>query len=252
MSAFELTNVTARLLLPPGGLILLGLIGLALTRSHVRAGVALAFAAMLSLLALSTPVVSRNLLQTLEDRYAEPGLDRGADAIVVLGGGSYPDAPEYGTDSVGAATLERLRYAAHLHRRTGKPVLVTGGNPMAFKTSEAEQMQAALQEFGVTAKWVESASKNTFENARFTRKILKHAGIESVFLVTHAWHMPRAKMAFQNAGLRVVPAPTAFTMSPRMSVLEFVPSAAALEDSWHFFHEIVGIAWYRVRFARER
>jgi uncharacterized SAM-binding protein YcdF (DUF218 family) len=253
MSAWELTNVTARLLLPPGGLILLGLFGLALVRSHLKAGLSVASFALLSLLALSTPIVSRNLLKTLEDPYADPIRERNAEAIVVLGGGTYPSAPEYGSPVVGAATLERVRYAAHLQRRTGKPILVTGGDPGGYSASEGEQMKSALRELGANVKWVESASANTYENARLSRKILKQSGIDSVFLVTHAWHMPRAKMAFQKAGLRVVPAPTAYRVSPpRFTALDYVPGAEALEDSWHFFHEVAGIAWYRLKFARER
>ena len=253
MSAWELTNVTARLLLPPGGLIVLGLVGLALARSHARAGIGVASFALLSLFLISTPFVSRNLRQTLEDPYLDLTRERGADAIVVLGGGSYRDAPEYGGDTVGDATLERLRYAAYLHRRTGKPVLVSGGNPSGLKTSEGDQMKNVLREFGVSARWVEGESNNTFENARLTQKTLKQAGIDSVFLVTHAWHIPRAKMAFQNAGLRVVPAPLGYRMAPaRGTALDFVPNANALLDSWHFFHEVAGIAWYRLKFARAR
>jgi uncharacterized SAM-binding protein YcdF (DUF218 family) len=253
MSAWELTNVTARLLLPPGGLILLGLVGLALVRSHLKAGLGMASVALISLLALSTPVVSRNLLKTLEDPYADPVRERNADAIVVLGGGMYPSAPEFGSPVVTAATLERLRYAAALQRRTGKPILVTGGDPAGYRATEGEQMKAGLKELGATVKWVESASANTYENARLSRKILKQSGVDSIFLVTHAWHMPRAKMAFQNAGLRVVPAPTAFRVAPpRFSVLDCVPSAEGLQQSWYFFHEIAGIAWYRLKFARAR
>ena len=252
MSAWELTNVTARLLLPPGGLILLGLVGLALVRSHLKAGLSVASFALLSLLALSTPIVSRNLLKTLEDPYSDPA-KANADAIVVLGGGLYPAAPEYGSATIAAFSLERIRYAAHLQRRTGKPILVTGGDPAGYNASEGQQMKVALKELGANVRWVESASANTYENARLSKKILKQAGIDSVFLVTHAWHMPRAKMAFQNAGLRVVPAPTAFrTEPPRFSMLDLVPSAEGLQQSWFFFHEIAGIAWYRLKFARER
>lgn len=251
MSAWELTNVTARLLLPPGGLILLGLVGLALVRSHLKAGLSVASFALISLLVLSAPIVSRNLLRTLEDPYTDP-VKANADAIVVLGGGIYPSAPEFGSAAVGGTTLERLRYAAHLQRRTGKPILVTGGDPAGYSASEAEQMKATLKDLGANVRWVESASANTYENARLSRKLLKQSGIDSVFLVTHAWHMPRAKMAFQNAGLRVVPAPTAYRSSPpRFTALDYVPSAGALQESWYFFHEIAGIAWYRLKFARQ-
>lgn len=253
ISTWELTNITARLLLPPGGLILLGLLGLALARSHARSGTGIGLFALLSLFALSTPVVGRALLQTLEDAYTEPGKDRGAGVIVVLGGGSYARAPEYGGDTVSKETLERLRYAALLQRRTGKPVLASGGNPAGISSSEGEQMKTVLREFGATAKWVEGGSDNTFESARMTQKILKQAGFDSVYLVTHAWHMPRAKMAFQNAGLRVVPAPIGYSGNGQaMRLLDFIPSAAGLVKSSHFFHEIAGIAWYRLKFARDR
>ena len=252
MTTWELTNATARLLLPPGGLIVLGILGLALARSHFRSGTSLSLVALLGLYVLSTPIASRSLLQTLEDPYTDPAKDRGAGAIVVLGGGSIPGSPEYGGDSVSPATLERLRYAVQLHRRTGKPLLLSGGSPTGLGSSEAEQMNATLREFGVSAKWVESTSNNTLESARLTRKTLKHAGIDRVYVVTHAWHMPRAKMAFQNAGLQVVPAGTAYNMGARLLLPDFFPTASAMRDSAYFFHEIAGIAWYRLKFARER
>jgi uncharacterized SAM-binding protein YcdF (DUF218 family) len=248
VSAWELTNVTARLILPPGLLILLALIGLSLVRSKVRFGASIALGSMLALLALSLPVVSKLLIRSLEVPYSDPTADHTAGAIVVLGGGSYMNAPEYDGDTVGHATLERLRYAAYLQRRTGKPILVTGGNPAGGKTTEGEQMKNALREFGTTAKWVESASDNTFENAKLSRKMLKKAGIQSVYLVTHAWHMPRARMAFERAGLHVIPAPMAYKTTPRLMVLDFVPAAGALGDSSTYFHEILGMVWYRLKF----
>ena len=252
MSAWELTNVTARLLLPPGVLIVLGLLGLALVRTHVKAGVATATTALVLMFALSMPIVSRNLLRTLENPNVDPAKER-ADAIVVLGGGVYPFAPEYAGASVGPETLERLRYAAYLQRRLGKPILVSGGGFGTPEQTEAYQMKAALKELGVIVRWAEADSRNTAQNARYSQKILKKEGIDSVFLVTNAWHMPRAKMAFQNAGLRVVPAPMGYrSVQPALTALDFVPSAEALRDSWHFFHEIAGIAWYRLKFARER
>jgi uncharacterized SAM-binding protein YcdF (DUF218 family) len=252
VNAWELTNATARLLLPPGGLIVLGLVGLALARLHTRAGLGIGVFALLSLYALATPVCSRSLLQTLEDPYSDPVKDRNAAAIIVLGGGSYSNAPEYGGDTVSKDTLERLRYAALLQRRTGKPVMVSGGNPGGLHSSEAEQMRIALHELGVTPKWIETASKNTVESARIAQRTFKREGIDSAYIVTHAWHMPRAKMAFQHAGLRVVPAPTGYTTAGGLSLIDFVPSPSGLRDSYAFFHEVAGIAWYRLKFARER
>jgi uncharacterized SAM-binding protein YcdF (DUF218 family) len=252
ISIWELTNATARLVLPPGGLIVLAMLGLGLARSHARSGTTLTLLALIGLYVLSTPLASRSLLQTLEDPYVDPSRDRAAGAIVVLGGGSNPIAPEYGEASASAETLTRLRYAVHLHKQTGKPLLLSGGSPSGSGTSEGEQMNTALRDFGVTAKWVESTSNNTLESARYTQKTLKRAGIDRVYIVTHAWHMPRSKMAFQNAGLQVVPAPTYYTGSRQIMLPDFFPSASGMLNTYAFFHEIAGIAWYRLKFARER
>ena len=252
MPAWELANITARLLLPPGALLLLGLLGLALIRSRARLGMGLALFAFLSLYVLSTPLVARLLVQSLESPYTDPALGPSAGAIVVLTGGSQPRAPEYGTDTTSRFSLERARYAAHLHRRTGTPILVTGGNPIGAATSEAEQVKVVLSEFGVATKWIENASNNTYENALFSSRILQNAGVHSVHLVTHAWHMPRARMAFERAGLNVIAAPMGFKTDLGVRPLDFFPSAPALNDSFYFFHEILGIAWYRLRFALAR
>src|SRR5688572_1634675 len=107
----------------------------------MRFGTALTLFSLLALFVLTLPAVSQALVRSLETPYADPAQDRTPGAIVVLGGGSHPRAPEYGMDTVSAATLERLRYAAHLHKRTGKPILVTSGNPAGLDTSEGEQMK---------------------------------------------------------------------------------------------------------------
>ena len=252
MTTWELTNIVVRVVLPPGGLMLLGLFGFALMRWRVKGGAAISMFALLSLFLLSMPIVGRSLLQTLEAPYVDPASDPGGAAIVVLGGGSYFRAPEYGVDTVNRYSLERLRYAAYLQRRTGKPILVTGGDPAGGGSPEAEQMNKVLEEFGTNARWIENGSNNTFENARLTRRILREANADSVYLVTHAWHMPRSKLAFERSGLRVIPAPLAFTHRGRTRPLDFFPSASALEGSAQFFHEIVGLVWYRLKFARER
>jgi len=248
VSPWELTNATAQLVLPPGVFILLALIGLAMVRSRIRFGAGLALFSVLALYALSIPVVSRTLVQSLQTPYADPAQDRSPGAIVVLGGGSYHRAPEYGADTVSAPSLERVRYAAYLQKRTGKPILVTGGNPVGGDTSEGEQMKSALREFGASVKWIESDSNNTLQSARLSEQTLRKAGVQSVYLVTHAWHMPRAKMAFERAGLHVVPAPMAYRTRTRLMLLDFLPSARGLADSYIFFHEVLGTVWYRLRF----
>lgn len=243
------TNLISAFLLPPLSLLLTAVLGILLARSYPRLGRALLLGSLALLWLCATPYFSDAAMHLLEgppravDTQAQP-----ADAIVVLGGGTYFHAPEYGADTVGDFTLVRLRYAAKLQRETGKALLVTGGKPLGNDLSEAQQMKSVLeQEFKVPVRWAEDASDNTLENARYSYQLLQKSGIKRIYLVTHAFHMPRSIMAFRAAGFEVVPAPTAFTTNYRTDLLSFVPRATAMRNSMYFTHELIGLLWYRLK-----
>jgi uncharacterized SAM-binding protein YcdF (DUF218 family) len=244
------TNLLSALLLPPLNLLLLAALGLWLWHKRPFMARVLLTTSFALLWILSTPYVADTLLQKLEGApYAVDTKQFPADAIVVLGGGTYFKAPEFGGDTVGNATLERLRFAARLQRETGKPILVTGGTPLGNELSEAELMKRVLeQEFLVPVKWVEGASDNTLENARLSQQILDRVGIHRIYLVTHAWHMPRSVRAFQDTGFQVIPAPTAFSTHYATTLLDFIPNAYALRNSRIFMHELIGLLWYQLKF----
>ena len=249
-----LTKSIAAFVLPPGGNLLLALVGLALLYRWRRVGAAVILVSMLSLYAFSTHVVANSLSKRLEALSPYPL--RAADAesmraIIVLGGGRNDFAPEYGGETVSSETLERLRYGARLHRKTGLPILVTGGQPFGEAVAEATLMKRVLEEdFQVPVKWIESASKNTEENARLSANILKAEGIHRAFLVSHASHLSRAVDAFERAGLGVIAAPTGYRKSPAggRGVISLVPSARALEESATALHEYLGAVWYAMRY----
>jgi uncharacterized SAM-binding protein YcdF (DUF218 family) len=244
-----ITNLVSAFLLPPLNLLLVATLGLWLWHKRPLIARLLVTSSIVLLWLLCTPYFAEALLHELEgEPYVTDTTKPLADAIVVLGGGTYFHAPEYGGDTVNKDTLERLRFAAKLHRETGKPILVTGGAPLGNGTSEAEQMkQVLVQEFNVPVQWAEGASDNTLENAHLSRQLLKQAGISRIYLVTHAWHMPRAVQAFQSAGFQVVPAPTAYTTRYQTDLLAFVPNAYALRDSRIFMHELIGMLWYQLK-----
>lgn len=219
---FLLKKILAALILPPAGPILLALFGLWLLRAKSRrwqhGGAALATLSLLGLLVLSLPVVGNALMAPLEPHPPiAPEQLRRVQAIVILGGGSYFAAPEYGGDTVSHYTLERLRYGARLGRESSLPLLVTGGAPFGGR-AEAESMREALErDFGVKVRWVESAARDTAENARLSAPLLKAAGVTRIALVSHGWHLPRAIELFEKQGIEVTPAPTAFsTGSPSL------------------------------------
>lgn len=248
MISWQLTNALSAFLIPPGLLLAVLIAGLALARQRPKTSRVLLIVSTASLYLLSLPLTSTFLLQHWEAPPGRPDLIASAQAIVVLGGGKYARAPEYGGDTVGAMGLVRLRYAAQLHRQTGLPVLVSGGNPEGGLTDEAQVMRQALErDFAVPVRWSESLSANTLGNARLTRRLLEKEGIRRICLVTHAWHMPRAQLAFEHAGFEVVAAPTSHATRQGITVLDFLPDPVALLDSALFFHEAIGTVWYRLR-----
>lgn len=237
-------------LLPPLNALVLLIAGVATRRWRPRVGLWLLGGGITLLWLSAAPLAAVWTLQSLEMAPQRPLTGTGAGAIVILAGGTTVSAPEYGMDTVGPFTLERLRYGARLQRQTSLPILVTGGPAVGARTSEAEQMRDALQQdLSTQAMWVEPASMNTYENAVYSEKILREAGIRKILLVTHAWHMRRAKLAFEHAGLQVVPAPMGYTTSSQVPVVfALLPDARGMWMTAVAWHEVVGIAWYRIRF----
>lgn len=249
-----LNEIPRELILPPSSLFLLMLIGLLLQRRFPLGGRIVTRAAIVALFVLSTTAGARLFVKPLEQLTAPLQVvhNTGAQAIVVLAAGRLRDAPEYGgRDIPDYVALARLRYAARLQRATKLPVLVTGGNGLADDASwsKADAMAAALRDdFGVPVKWVEGKSRNTAENAAFSAATLRPDAVKRVLLVTDAMHMARSRTAFQRAGLDVVAAPTLFFSMAPLTIASYLPSAEGLRQSWYAVYELLGIAWYRLRY----
>jgi uncharacterized SAM-binding protein YcdF (DUF218 family) len=108
-------------------------------------------------------------------------------------------------------------------------------------------MQDALvHDFQVPVRWLEPASRNTYENARFSAKLLHDQGIHTVYLVTHAWHMPRSQAAFAAFGITTIPAPTHFVTLRHLDFDDLLPHAHALTTSYDALYEWIGRLWYAV------
>jgi uncharacterized SAM-binding protein YcdF (DUF218 family) len=109
-------------------------------------------------------------------------------------------------------------------------------------------MRAVLENgWGIPVARDEDASDTTLENARCSRALLARAGIDRIYLVTHAWHMPRARAAFERAGFSVVPAPTRFATQQNLRLTDFLPDADGLQLSARFGREVLGSIWYRLK-----
>ncbi len=242
-----LRAVSRALVLPPGGPILLGLLGLALWRRWPRIGRTLVATGLMVLLTLSLPVVSDVLTLAVEE-YPPLGAAQpvSVGAIVVLGGGIRRN----GADPAGAVllpqSLERLAGGAALARRTGLPLVLSGGSVEAGP-AEADVMQATLKrDFGLEARYLERRSRTTRENARETAALLAHSWIKNVVLVTSAVHMRRAAAEFEAAGVTVIPAPVGGTLAVGQGLTAWLPKSSALARSGDALYELAGEAVARL------
>jgi uncharacterized SAM-binding protein YcdF (DUF218 family) len=165
-------------------------------------------------------------------------------AVIALGGGMQPLAPEYGVASLTGISLERLRYGVWLSRQLRAPLGFSGGIGWAQKgqadgAGEAEvAARIARQEYGLSMRWVESASADTRANAEGTVAMLAEQGVQDVVLVTSAFHLKRAVREFERAAahrarthpgeaqLRITPAGTAYWRQDMRTELEWLPSAS--------------------------
>jgi uncharacterized SAM-binding protein YcdF (DUF218 family) len=247
------------LVLPPASFFVLFVFGLLLRRWAPRLGRAYLWSLLVVVYLSTTPFAAGELMAPLQPygpvdlRHTDPEVE----AIVVLGAGVYFCAPEYrppaadaaAEDIAGGLTLQRLQYAAFLAKATDKPILVSGGpSGRMLGHSVAEAMRRTLErDFGVQVRWTEDVSRSTQANAQLTATQLRSAGVRKFYLVTHAWHMPRAMISFEGTGLEAVPAPTRFVSRSEMFWRDFLPSANAFGTTYYAVHEWLGIAWYRLR-----
>ncbi|ATX81472.1 Uncharacterized SAM-binding protein YcdF, DUF218 family [Mariprofundus ferrinatatus] len=248
------SKLLSQLILPPGGLILLALIGLFFHRQLL--GRLLIFFSLFSFWALSMEPVRDVLLMPLEQAsppFKPDQLPRHERlAVVVLGGGVYEQAPEFGSrDALKPQAMMRTIYAAELAKSTGLDVYASGGVVLTEGVEpEGVVMQRWLKRFGVAEEkiHVEASSGNTWENAANLKKLLAENDISTVILVTTAWHMPRSVSSFRAHGLKVIAAPCDFKVSRRgYDLRSALPRWDVFAESCDGLHEYLGMLWYRLK-----
>jgi uncharacterized SAM-binding protein YcdF (DUF218 family) len=251
--AFIAKKLLGTLLSPPLLYWLPILIGLIAMRRWPRTGKTLAWGGLAIGLFLTSPPTVQLITAPLERHATIDEADaKRAQAIVILGGGQRRANPEYdGGPSVNRLTLERLRFGAQLARATGLPILVSGGAPTGV-TAEGTLMARALSvDFKQPAKWIEAASLDTTQNAKYSVALLRGVKIERIALVTHAAHMRRAVAEFEAEGIEVIPAPMGFMGDGTLGeeFFDYFPSNTSSYTGWYAVHEWLGILAQKIRFA---
>lgn len=253
MFEIYISKILKSLIFPPGGFLLAILVGLILLRHKPALGKGLLWLGLVTGFLLSTPLVSGMMQRQLQTYPALTALEieqSPAQAIVVLSAGRYRNAPEYGGDTIGNTSMARVRYGAYLHRQTGLPIVVSGGRVFDSEGKSLAQVMAESlqQDFQIDNVWLEDKSRNTAENAQLSKALLQQKDIDTVLLVTDAMHMPRSVAVFERVGLQVTPAPTRFTLLEDDWLLLLLPDASAISGSYYALHELVGRAWYAIRY----
>lgn len=241
---FELTKLISAIIMPPFNIMILLLFALLCWIFNCyKTAIFSALLGFSILYLLSTPYMQQKLEDSLvvEDKLTIEEY-RNAQAIVVLGGGLRDNTELYNNITVPGVVLERMRYAAYLHKETDLPILITGASPNG--NSEAKVMsQEFFSFFGIKTKWLEENAVNTIQNATFSKDILARENINKIILVTNQWHMQRSKLLFEREGFTVYPASVGSGITPQtygLNFMHFVPQAGALAANSQLLKEWIG------------
>ncbi len=249
---FVLKKIMGAWMLPPGLFILLiGGVGMMLVASRRWRMGMVNLAVGVVLWALSTVPVANWLLQGLETDVAFPSNPSG-DVIIMLGGGVLSGVPDIeGTGAPSYSSMNRIVAAVRLYRRLELPIIVTGGRVFEdVDIAEATVARRFLEDLGVPGHriFVEDRARDTAQNARLTAAICRQHGFSRPIVLTAAYHLQRARLAFEAADLPVTLFP-AYFLGSRHTVFtprHLLPSAGALHASAKALHEMLGIWYYRL------
>ncbi|WP_111657495.1 YdcF family protein [Isoalcanivorax indicus] len=199
----------------------------------------MSFFALLFVLATLPGVVRRFLPPMPQADFRE-----GPQAVVVLGAGLSKRDGQY---QVPAAGLRRVNMAMHVAEEMQLPLLISGGGKRAEGApAEATLMAAALHgQWPGAVPWLETDSRNTWENAAFSARFLQQRGVQRIVLVSDRPHLCRATLCFQHHGIQVVPLAASRLPSP-----EWMPSAGSLSVLPEIYYEWLAILWYHFRYLR--
>lgn len=217
---FILSKIFEFLVTPTNLALFIAAIGAALSLTRYRrTGGALSGAGVALLLIFGFSPLPDLLAVPLETRFPPPPEDAPApDGIIVLGGSVDENLSGVLNRVTLADSAERVTAPIALHRLYPKARIVFSGGTGAFRGSaytEAGTVRRFWQEVGLDQGDIlyEDQSRNTFENAIFTRDLVKPQPGSRWLLVTSAMHMPRSVGIFRKAGFPVVAYPVDYRTS---------------------------------------
>jgi len=249
---FLLSKTLGTMLLPTNFLIGIGLVGaILLATRFASAGRKLLIASVVSLAICGFSPLGYLLLYPLEQRFPPWDATRGApDGVIVLGGSIDADvSAAHGTAVVSGAADRMIASAVLAHRYPKARILFTGGsaNLLSNDAREADYAASLFESLGISRERLimERRSRNTSENAEFSRAIAAPKPGDRWLLVTSAYHMPRSIGLFRKAGFAVEAYPVDWRVGGREDLLRFTTlSLEGLDRANAGIREWMGLAAY--------
>jgi uncharacterized SAM-binding protein YcdF (DUF218 family) len=236
---FILSKTLGVISIPSHALALLALFGgLLLLTPFRRAGRRLLICCLIVFVVVGTLPVGRLLVFVLEERFPPWTETAGPpDGIIILGGPIRPGQSLLRGHAAIGAGAERLTVIPALARRfPNARIVFTGGNPslIGHGPPEAQFAVPLLESFGIARDRIvgEDRSRNTAENAAFTKALVNPKPGERWLLVTSAMHMPRAVGVFRKAGFPVEPYPVDWQSDGRGPTWRWFTSPLSMPGNW--------------------
>jgi uncharacterized SAM-binding protein YcdF (DUF218 family) len=226
---FILSKTIGFMLLPTNFLFAAGFIGAILLMTRFASlGRKLVISAVLLLVICGLSPLGNYLLYPLEQRFPpwQAGAGAPPDGIVVLGASIESDlSAAHGTTVVRSAPDRIIAAAALAHRYPNARILFSGGsaNLISNDAREADFAGAVFESLGIAKSRLimERASRNTLENAQFSKALVAPKDGERWLLVTSAFHMPRSIGLFRKVGFAVEAYPVDWRVGGRDDLMSF-------------------------------
>jgi uncharacterized SAM-binding protein YcdF (DUF218 family) len=248
---FYLSKILGFFAVPSNLIIMFGIVGALLLRTRfARTGWRFVIGSLILLAIVGLSPAGNALILPLEQRFPAWDSSRGApDGVVILGGAVTPDVALARNDVALNEAAERMTAAVELARRyPNARIIFSGGEGnLAYGGNESEAALKLFERLGVAPGRIatEDKSRNTVENAVFSKQIAMPKAGERWLLVTSAYHMPRAIGVFRKVGFAVEAYPVDWrTRGPEDTLRPFATMGEGIRRTDTSVREWVGLVIY--------
>ena len=212
------------------------------------------FAGVFILVICSMPIVSGKMIAYLESDYElnRPSEIDSANAIVVLSGMVKTIKTKDSLDYEWSEAVDRFFAGIDLFRLNKAPTLIftRGKVPWSIGLPEGEFLREEAIKLGIPKKDILLTEnvENTDQEAKAIKKLFSIDN-PKIILVTSAFHMPRAQLVFEAAGINVIPFPVDFkTGAGKLTFMSFIPSAVSFASTNFFVRAMMGRTYYNLKY----